>query len=282
MKTYVEIHAPGCAAARHELEVGPTTIGMGPSAAIRVPASAGFASELLELTVGETGVRVCIPSDAPGTLVFEGSEERQVHAPFGSDVFFGNARLAFLKESGRRKKSPLLLLLAPVVLFLAGVEAYSAGPNQVSKADVAAPVLFDDSVPKSCPESEPGLAERRARDSDRAAIAKQQRSAFELSDGIDAVSLWQTAEACYQAAGKGDDAARTLRQRLDWTGQLTERYASLRMQLRAALDAADPREALSAVCDLQTLLARQAPGPYHQWLGQLRQSLEQQVARLNS
>ena len=282
MKAYVEIHAPGCVAARHPLERGSITIGAGPSASIRVPEAAGFAAEQLELTVGDEGVYVRMANGIAGMLVFEGNEQREVHAPLCSEVFFRGARLTFLKEAGAQKKSPILLLLAPVIVIFAGLSVQSAAPDRISNADVEPAALFEVSASSTCPETEPGPAEHRARDNERAAISKQQRSAFEPSDGLDAVSLWKTAEACYQVAGRNDDVTRIERQRIDWTERVTGQYASLRLQLRAALDAGHARDALAAVRDLQAMLTKRAPGPYQRWLEQLRQSLEQQVARLNS
>jgi len=141
--------------------------------------------------------------------------------------------------------------------------------------------LFDTSASAGCPERDPAAAERRARDAEKAATAKQQRSAFDLGDGVDAVALFRQAEACFQASGKGEETARSARQRADWVLRLTEQYATLRMRLRAALDAERPGEALVTLNELQALLARQDPGPYQRWLCQLRESLDRKVVQLN-
>jgi hypothetical protein len=282
MKAYVEIHVPGCVAARHPLEPGEVTIGTGPDASIQISQSGGFAAEQLELTVGETGVCVRIAKGTPGMLVFDGNEQRQVHAPFGSEVFFRGARLAFLKETGDQKKSPILLLVLPVIVIVAGLGVDHAGADHIAKMDIEPAALFDTAVSSRCSEGEPMLAEHRARDSERAAIAKQERSAFELSDGVDAVSFWRMAEACYEVAGRSDERTRIAHQRVDWSVRVAGQYASLRMQLRAALEGDAANEALAIVRDLEALLAKQASGPYRRWLAQLRQSLEAQVARRKS
>ena len=279
MKAYIEIHAPGYPAARHPLEVGRLTIGKGIGSSIQLPESAGCVVEQLELAVSEAGVRVQVPSGASGTFIFEGAEQRQLLAPFGSEVFLGNIRLGFRKDSGPRKASPVLLLLAPAVMIFAGLGAYNASEADVSKAEVEAPVLVGSAPQTSCPEQDPVAAERRARDGDRAAAAKQQRSAFELADGIDAITLWQKAGACFTTAGKPEQAARTEQQAADWTARLNTQYATLRMQLRAALDSRRDIEALSTVRNLQSLLARHEPGPYQRWLAQLRESLERKMAK---
>jgi hypothetical protein len=283
MKHFVEIHIPGSSAQRHELLGNRTTLGTGAEASIRVSESSGLAAEQVELFTGDQVVSVQVPTGSKGALVFEGSEHRKVSVPWGGELFVGNVRLTFLRDSKASRTSPVLLLLAPVVFIALGLGAYrAASQNDVSAREVPAPVLFDDRQVGQCPERESSIAEHRARDHERAALAKEERSAFDATDGVDAVSLFREAQACFQLAGKADDVTRVANEFTQWSGQLNEQYATLRLQLKVALDKQRHADALAAVKELQALLAHQEEGPYRQWLGQLSRTLEQKLAQPKS
>ncbi len=279
MKAFVEIYVPGSGAARYALEVGCITIGKRGDSTIRLPDAATLSTDQLELKVSEAGVRVQVPSGTPGTFIFEGSEQRKVNASFGGEVYLGNARLSFVREAEGRTASPILLMLVPAVLIFAGLGVSRAGAGNAAAAQAEEPALFEKVEPAPCPERDPLAAERRARDNDRAAIAKQQRSSFELADGLDAVEYWRRAMACFQAAGKADEAARISRNLDDWTGRLTAHYATLRLQLKGDLEAGRSEDALHAVQDLESLLATREANSYKRWLGQLKASLEAKLTK---
>jgi hypothetical protein len=203
--------------------------------------------------------------------------------PWGGEVFIGNVRLTFLKDSPNRRTSPVLLLLTPVVFIVLGLGAYQAAlPDDAYTHEVPAPPLFDEHQVSQCPEAEPSVAERRARLDERAALAKQERSAFDATDGMDAVSLLREAQACFQSADQADNASRMTDELSRWSGRLNEQYTTLRLRLRVALDKERHADALATVRELQTLLAHLKEGPYRQWLGQLGQTLERNVARPSS
>jgi len=175
------------------------------------------------------------------------------------------------------------LLLAPVVFIALGLSAYrAASQDDASTYEGPAPALFDERQVGPCPERESSITEHRARDHERAALAKQERSAFDATDGVDAVFPFREAQACFQLAGKADDASRVANELSQWSGRLNERYATLRLQLKVALDKQRHADALAAVRELQALLAHQEEGPYRQWLGQLSRTLEQKLAQPRS
>ena len=283
MKYFVEIHIPGRNPQRHALLGDRLTLGTGAAASIRVPACTGFEAEQLELFTNDHGVRVQVPTGTQGALVFDGSEHRSVSGPWGCEVFVGNVRLAFLSDSSGRRSSPVLLLLAPVVLILSGLGAYRAAlPNDASALEVAAPPLFDEQPIGSCSQSEPGVAEHRARDDERAALAKEERSAFDATDGMDAVPLFNQALACFQVVGKTEDISRVASELSSWRSRLNEQYATLRLRLRLSLDSERHADALAAANELRALLAHQQEGPYWQWLVQISRTLEHKLSKSGS
>ena len=280
MKVFVEIHWPGACAERHELTAERVSIGTGAEASIRVPITTGFESEQLELFTSERDVRVQIPPGSKGRLTFEGAEQRRVRVPIGGEVFVGNVRLSFLGAAAHRRIHPLLLLAIPGAAIMAGVAAYDATqPDDPSSHDVPAPSLFDDHKSLTCPNTDQLAAEYRAQQYEQAARAKQERSAFFLSDGPDAAALLDQATACFERANKHEDAERVGKELSQWKQRLDEQYAALRLRLRAALDNERTDDALSAVKELQSLLAHQQDGPYRQWLEQVARNIASKLAR---
>jgi len=282
MTAFVEIHWPGACAERHELTAERVSIGTGTEASIRVPSITGFESKQLELFTGERDVRVQIPPGINGKLTFEGAELRRVRVPIGGEVFVGNVRLSFLGAAAHRRVHPLLLLAIPAAAIMAGLEAYDATqPDNPASHEVPAPSLFDDQKFLTCPNADQLAAEQRARQDERAARTKHERSAFFPSDGLDAAALLDQAAACFERANKREDAERIGKELSRWKEQLNERYATLRLHLRAALDNERTLDALFAVKELKSLLARQAD-PYRQWLEQVDHNIESKLARSRS
>ncbi len=283
MKTFVEIHIPGAPAARHELLGERVTLGTGSEASIRLPGTSGFEAEQVELFTSERGVLVQLSTGIKASFVFEGAEHRSAQAPWGGEVFVANVRLTFLKDPAARRASPVLLLLAPVAFILLGLGAYQAAtPDDASSHEVPAPPLFDEHQAIRCPEAEPAVAEHRARDDERAALAKQERSAFDATDGVDALSLFREARVCFELAHNTEEASRLVDEVSRCSGRLNEQYATLRLRLRVSLDKDRSADALAAVREMQALLAHQAEGPYRQWLTQLGRTLEHKVAQPGS
>jgi hypothetical protein len=283
VKHFVEIHVPGTNPRRHELLGDRLTLGTGAGASIRVPASTKFEAEQLDVFTNDYGVHVQVPTGTKGALVFDGSEHRSVSGPWGCEVFVGNVRLAFLSDSSGRRSSPVLVLLVPVVLISLGLGAYRAAlPNDLSVLEVAAPPLFDEQPIDGCSQSEPGVAEHHARDDERAALAKEERSAFDVTDGMDAVPLFNQALACFQVVDKPEDISRVADELSSWRSRLNEQYATLRLRLRLSLDSERHADALTAANELRALLAHQQEGPYRQWLVQISRTLEHKLSKSGS
>jgi hypothetical protein len=166
---------------------------------------------------------------------------------------------------------------------MAGLEAYDATqPDNPASHEVPAPSLFDDQKFLTCPNADQFAAERRAQQYERAARAKQERSAFFPSDGPDAAALLDQAMACFERADKHEDAERMDKELSHWKQQLDRQYAALRLRLRAALDNERTVDALSAVKELKSLLAHRQDGPYRQWLEQVARNIESKLARPRS
>jgi hypothetical protein len=96
---------------------------------------------------------------------------------------------------------------------------------------------------------------------------------------MDACELFETAYACFQAAGESESAAQVDRTLTAWREHLIEQYTALRLRLKLALDENRSEDALKLVGELQGLLAHQRPGAYQQWLEQLGRQLSNKVTQ---
>jgi hypothetical protein len=277
MAYFVEIQIPGLPSQEHELEDGPILVGSGPEAAIRLDESAGMASQHLQLLPGDDGVRVTVAPGVRAPLVFRGKPCTEALVPWGEEAYAGSVRLGFVLRA-RGSGSPVLLLLAPVLLLLAGmalIPEIDSGLEQGSEVD--APALAQAEC--QCREQEPARAALRAREAEHAGNAKLQRFPFVAREGLEAMDLLQEAAACYTLAQRTEDARRAHGAASAWSGQLGEDYAAARLRLRVALDRERHTDALAAVHHLQALLAVRPPSPYSEWLSTLERGLERQVAQ---
>ena len=116
-----------------------------------------------------------------------------------------------------------------------------------------------------------------AAQTERSALAKEERSAFSVADGAQALGLLSESEACYRLAGNTVDAERLKAELVRWTGQTNEDYAAVRLRLRIAIEHQRWGEAMDAVQHLQALLVDHGKQPYTEWLSGLRHELERKM-----
>lgn len=173
----------------------------------------------------------------------------------------------------RNTRSPLWALV-PVPVLAAFAIALTARSAPAAEAVVPpAPPLLDPVVttcPAAIAPTLPAYAAERA----RIGYAKRERSPFSPADGIEAVSLLETAAACYHAAGLVNEerevtgAARSLRSRLE------EEYHVRRVRVEHAFNVGDPFAAKRELTFLIPLIAHRR-GAYVDWLGSVNRYANQ-------
>ncbi|HKO48568.1 MAG TPA: hypothetical protein VJV79_12640 [Polyangiaceae bacterium] len=212
-----------------------------------------------------------------GTLICAGVHQSDFVVPWGDEAFLEGTRFTFLREAGQsRRPSPVFLAVAAVVVTLTAVIfAHSSDAEGVSRRELEPPALLRNSG--QCPESDPARVDAAAANSERIALAKEERSAFIVADGAQALALLSESEACYRLAGKVADSKRMKAELARWTSQMNEEYAAARLRLRLALDHQRWSEALEAVECIQGLLVGDTKEPYTNWLMGLRHQLERKV-----
>ncbi len=280
MRCALELHLPDGTAEYHVIPENGLLIGRSNRVSIRIPDATVFTIESLELSAGERDVGVQVPNGVMGQFRFEGREYRAVRVPFGGEIFVGNARLHFHGGASENQTKSHALVTLAVALSLIGLAVHHAsGPGVTLTENVSAPRLLDEDRAVPCTSVDFEEAVKAARDAERAAAAKRQRSLFATGDGVAAFALMRQAESCLRAAGELAAAGRLRREADAWRIHLDEYYADLRVRLRVALDASRTSDAQVAIRQLQDLLSHHEPGPYHRWLERLSVSLEPSAAR---
>lgn len=236
MRHFVEIHAANSTTERHEIVGAEARIGSGTTCAIRPRRAEAFQPEHVRLAPSDAGCAVSLMPGVAGPIMHAGAPQREVVVPWGDEVFLDGTRFTFLRESGPSKRpSPVLLGVAAVVLILVAVIfARSAEDESASQLDLEPPALLEKA--SQCLESDPTRGEVLAKQTERSALAKEERSSFAVADGAQALGLLSEAEACYRLAGKDADAGRLKTELARWTGQMNEDYAAARLRLRFALE----------------------------------------------
>lgn len=274
----VDVHAPGLPAERRSLQGDAVWVIDSGRGTLRERGRTLGASLEVELVPGEQGVLVRARPGAAVRVRVHGSEVAEALIPWGDEVFFDDVRLAFLTSSGGAKGRPLVLLSA-LVVAAAALFATSRAKSIASDParDPVPPPLH--AAGAACSVTGATSAQGRAFDAERAAVAKRERYAFDASDGVAALSLFDEALACFHDAGRIEDARRAGAALEAWRVRLDADYASLVLELRAALAEKRTRDALRAARDLEGLLSAQREHPYAVWLAGVRNDLERSAAK---
>jgi hypothetical protein len=157
----------------------------------------------------------------------------------------------------------LLLVLAGMLFFRAS-RATESVPTLV-------PELWSDGAP-ACPVSPPGQARAFAIEKRIVADGKRERHPFYASEGVEAVSLYLTAAACFERAGDRASAEELTTVAQQLRADVTDDFRVRRLRLERALRAHQDELAAREVVMLRTLtLGKQ--GPYIDWINHLSRKL---------
>ncbi len=178
---------------------------------------------------------------------------------------------------GQKKKTSPITLIAVLLMLPAGLYLVLGddGATQGPKMPKEPPELWGPPI-VSCPQSGPAAM---ALGRERLAVAdgKRERRPFHVQDGVQAVPLYETAGACFRAAGEQpyaaycEETARALRV------EITNDYRTQRVRLEHALNVEDWQGALKGTHTLlQYVEGRQ--GEYVAWLTQLERRMRVKVS----
>jgi hypothetical protein len=176
------------------------------------------------------------------------------------------------KQSSEKKVQPIhvaLIVLTAVVLVGAILKLNKK--SAIAEAP-RAPALFTEQV-AGCPETSGEGALSAGYELLTQADSKRERAPFLPEEGLDAVPLYRTAAACFEA-GKDLIAAKQARGTADALQKFVERdYHLHQVRVYRATESAD-FDLLAAETKVLSGYVKNSPGPYAAWLDQLSRDLE--------
>lgn len=178
----------------------------------------------------------------------------------------------------RKKKeqiSPRTKLFALVGLAAAGYVLMSADEPRMAQAPVQAPDLFGGPV-ASCPQAAPDQARAIAVDKLGIAEGKRERSPFVVKEGVQAVSLYETAAACFRQAGDAVGASESQKAAAQLRASIVEDFRARRIRLEHLMVIGDYDLAKEDVRVLRSLTEGKQ-GAWVNWLAHADQSIKQKA-----
>lgn len=184
-----------------------------------------------------------------------------------------------LVQRKQEKTSPATYVLAaiaiPLSLYVILSDSGSSGPEP---APTETPALWGDPI-TACPQSG-NQALALANDQRVLGVARRERRPFHVQDGVKAVPAFETAAACYEAAGKQRDARETSEAAKSLREDVDEDYRTHRVRLEHALSVSDWPTVQIEVRVLMAFLEGQQ-GEYVTWLSNLDRKLQLKYGRKN-
>ncbi len=179
------------------------------------------------------------------------------------------------------KTSPVTYLLAILAIPLAAwLVLDDGGDKGPAKMPQEAPALWGKAV-AACPVSDADEAGAMASEKWISAEGKAERRPFHVQDGVAAVQLYETAAACFDAAGKAEEAKLAKDDATHLRKKVGEDYRAHQVRLEHALAVKD---LLTASKEVKVLRAftEGLSGEYVQWLANVDRQLQLKLGEKKS
>jgi len=278
MDAWVEIIREDGSLERQRLEGERVTLGRSPAATIPIPDARDLEPEHLMIAPRADGCWVAVAQGAQTPVRVRGEVFEHGILGYGTEIEIGNVRLKLTDELPKEKKDPddkpvskPILIAAFIAIPLVGWMLLS-GPDADIDATAPAPPppLFEETVP--CPTT--GAARHRADLDAEAAIAMSERYPFASQDGVQAVTRFQRARACYRAADAQQEAQIMEQEAARMRARIEEDYTTHRLRLERSLEQGRLPDALLETRALIDLVRHKEGDPYLNWLRQLARQLQ--------
>lgn len=244
-------------------------IGSGAHCDIRLPLEAAAYEHVV--IVQEDAAIVARVVAAQGTALFDGEVRREHPLVAGTKIRIDKTEILVRdvrsREKVERKKSRLRPILASVLAGLtitAALLVFEDASAEPSQPAPKMPSPFSKAT-ATCPEKQAALA--LARQKLALARSKRERFRFYPRDGVEAVALYRTANACFVAGDDDPNARAAMSESTALAQQIEEQLHGSRVILERALLRKDARTALGQVKLQRELLSVEAESdPYVTWL----------------
>jgi len=264
-----------------EVQAERVLLGSGAHCDIRLPLEAAAWEHVVVTQEGDSVVARVVPSD--GTAFFNGEARRETDLVAGATIRVEGVMVTLrdinLNEVKKEKTNPLRV----VALLVGGFVAFAAILilKNASAAGTPPPPSAPDPVSRAasvCPEKQGALP--LAHQKLTLARSKRERFRFYPKDGVEAVTHYGTARACFEAANDRADAALARDEATILQHAIREDFHASRVRLERALVRKDAYTALAQVKFQRELLAGTTDGDaYLTWLALLQSKLESIIAQ---
>jgi hypothetical protein len=272
-----------------ELEQTRVLIGSGAHCDIRLAPETAAWEHLVVTLEGESEERTVVRVIPRDVVVFrEGTPFREAMLEPGDTIQLEGATLTYAElpraaaNPARREagKGTSPLAYAGILVILIGLAALYAKKNDAS---YAAPETVPEPLAariEACPVAEPARGLALATEKAQLGAAKRQRWMFYPRDGVEAVSLFEIAAACFRAGGDTPRAREAKRAAETLRAGVEEEFRVYRVQLDRALARSDSRVALAQIRLLRDMLfGRELDDEYVRWLTIMQRKLEAKASR---
>jgi hypothetical protein len=206
-------------------------------------------------------------------------------SPLGADSVLGLGRIRlfvnFIPDvtegaeyavSGKGKESNPAVNLGLIAIFSIAAYLLLLKPEvKITPPPAQAPELFS-ALDVKCQQSNPIQAVALGQEKLDHADGKRERMPFRASDGVDAVSLYRTAAACFRAGGVESQAKDAEDAALGLKTTLMNDFRARRLRLTYTLKVKDFELAKQDVAVLRALTEGKR-GPYVEWLAKAEKQL---------
>ena len=175
-----------------------------------------------------------------------------------------------------RKTNPLILALAAVGFPVGLYIVFTVRPHASTLgAAPPAPPLWSQVEADACLQQERGVAGAQAASYLEQASARRERSPFSPQDGVESVSLYTRAAACFSRAEDGDGAQFAHAQAEHMRQTTSQQFHVHQVRLERALATKEFDSAQAEARILQTFIGARG-GEYDGWLSDLQRRLKLQ------
>jgi hypothetical protein len=266
MKPRIELRAAGMQPIVQEVGGDSLVIGRKPrlgANGVAVPNASELADEHLIVSFVRDRFHIALATGARLEPSLAGRTFKQSEVPFGSEIVLGSLTIRFLGTAKRTGPSPLIVL---IIVVAVGAMLWSqfdtSSEASLNSSLPNAPPLFD--AEPSCPYAG-AQAQVRGGEAEQAAMAHGERYAFDAFEGIQAVSAYRLAAACYANGADAVSGGRARAAAQAWQNRIETRYQGHQLRLRLALDRGRNDHALTELAALERLLKGRSDA-YVNWL----------------
>ncbi len=285
MQAYVEVVYPDGTSEVFSIEGDQATLGRSPSATVALPDARELEPEHLLIAPRSDGVWLSPVQGASTPVMQDGKPIQPGKVAWGSWLEIGTIKVRVTPtrpnaggQDEEREVSSFFKVLLLIALLAGGTmfvlrETKPELPRR-TKHDPPALVTEDTARCEASGDVARSQAERAA----EAATLHDERYPFDPQDGIQAITLYAQAAACFEAAGVGEAAAEARSKAEALRAKIAEDFLHARFRLRRALTEKRYQDALQEARRVSRFV-QHVPGDYQKWVETLERRLALRVQK---